>query len=278
LRAKTIFAGFAILTLLLGFSGITNFGSVYAEHTDSPDERDAKKVERQQERDAKRDEYKQERDAKRDEYKADKKEAKIKFKATRDEYKKKYEELRDQLKDELRQLKADRHPASEMAAMSSEISEEEILNFEEKRKRLHDLKREFREQILDLKTQARMQTDEMKQKFIQAGEERKNKVQAKLYVLKLKFKDRILDHPITDSLSTDIGSDEKRHVVVCHVPPGNPENEHSIRVSINAVHAHLAHGDALGPCNGEMSDDAPPPDGEQKTIELTESVGISDTE
>jgi len=144
-----------------------------------------------------------------------------------------------------------------MAAMSSEISEEEILNFEEKRKRLHDLKREFREQILDLKTQARMQTDEMKQKFIQTGEERKNKLQAKLYVLKLKFKDRILDHPIIDS-ATDVGSDEKKHVVVCHVPPGNPENEHSIRVSINAVYAHLAHSDALGPCNGEMSDDAPP--------------------
>jgi len=343
LKVNTIFAGFAILTLLFGFSGITNFDLVYAEHTDSPDEhdvkrdeykderdakkeeykderdakkqeykqerdakkqeykqerdakkeeykqeRDAKKQEYKQERDAKKEEYKQERDAKReeykderdrmrDEYKADRKEAKIIFKTTRDEFKQKYVDLKNQLKDELRQLKADRHTASEMAAMSSEISEEEILDFEEKRKRLHDLKREFREQILDLKTQARMQTDEMKQKFIQANEERKNKLKAKLYVLKLKFKDRILDHPIID-YATDVASDEKRHVVICHVPPGNPENEHSIRVSINAVHAHLAHGDSLGPCDGEMSDDTQPPDREQKTIELTESIGISDTE
>jgi len=150
------------------------------------------------------------RDRMRDEYKADRKEAKIKFKTTRDEYKKKYVDLKNQLKDELRQLKADRHAASEMAAISSEISEQEILDFEEKRMRLHDLKRDFREQILDLKTQSRMQTDEMKQKFIQADGERKNKIKAKLYVLKLKFKDRILDRPITDSLAFDIGSDEKK--------------------------------------------------------------------
>jgi len=84
LRVKTIFAGFAILTLLLGFSGITNFGSVYAEHTDSPDERDAKKAQYKQEHDAKRDEYKQERDAKRDEYKQERD-------AKRDEYKQEHD-------------------------------------------------------------------------------------------------------------------------------------------------------------------------------------------
>ena len=37
-------------------------------------------------------------------------------------------------------------------------------------------------------------------------------------------------------------------VVICHVPPGNPDNAHTIEVSENAVDAHLAHGDTLGPC------------------------------
>ena len=37
-------------------------------------------------------------------------------------------------------------------------------------------------------------------------------------------------------------------VVICHRPPGNPENAHTISVSPNAVPAHLAHGDTLGPC------------------------------
>ena len=39
-------------------------------------------------------------------------------------------------------------------------------------------------------------------------------------------------------------------VDVCHVPPGNPANFHTISVSGNALPAHLAHGDFLGPCLG----------------------------
>jgi hypothetical protein len=39
-------------------------------------------------------------------------------------------------------------------------------------------------------------------------------------------------------------------VTICHVPPGNPANAHSITVGAPAVPAHLAHGDPLplGPC------------------------------
>jgi hypothetical protein len=38
--------------------------------------------------------------------------------------------------------------------------------------------------------------------------------------------------------------------VVCHVPPGNPGNAHTIIVGDSAVPAHLAHGDYLGECSG----------------------------
>lgn len=38
-------------------------------------------------------------------------------------------------------------------------------------------------------------------------------------------------------------------VDVCHIPPGNPGNFHTIRVSENALSAHLSHGDVLGSCN-----------------------------
>lgn len=37
-------------------------------------------------------------------------------------------------------------------------------------------------------------------------------------------------------------------VLVCHVPPGNPANAHTICISTNAVPAHLAHGCHLGDC------------------------------
>lgn len=38
-------------------------------------------------------------------------------------------------------------------------------------------------------------------------------------------------------------------VMVCHVPPGNPANAHTLCVGAPAVKAHVQHhGDALGPC------------------------------
>jgi hypothetical protein len=47
-------------------------------------------------------------------------------------------------------------------------------------------------------------------------------------------------------------------VEICHIPPGNPANQHTIRISESAVPAHLAHGDVLGLC--------PPPDGATPTV------------
>jgi hypothetical protein len=43
-------------------------------------------------------------------------------------------------------------------------------------------------------------------------------------------------------------------VTICHIPPGNPDNAHTITVGAPAVPAHLAHGDTLGPCpNGQAA-------------------------
>ncbi|MEO8704716.1 MAG: hypothetical protein ABI867_31965 [Kofleriaceae bacterium] len=46
--------------------------------------------------------------------------------------------------------------------------------------------------------------------------------------------------------------------LVCHIPPGNPANAHTICVGKPAVDPHVAnHGDTLGECAVEPT---PPPD------------------
>lgn len=42
-------------------------------------------------------------------------------------------------------------------------------------------------------------------------------------------------------------------VAICHYPPGNPDEHHTIVVDVTAVPAHRAHGDTLGPCERPAS-------------------------
>ncbi len=44
------------------------------------------------------------------------------------------------------------------------------------------------------------------------------------------------------------GNIQSNKVDLCHVPPGNPGNAHTISISVSAVSSHLAHGDVLGAC------------------------------
>jgi hypothetical protein len=59
----------------------------------------------------------------------------------------------------------------------------------------------------------------------------------------------------------ETGEDAETKVVVCHVPPGNPENPVTIEVGESAVPAHLAHGDTEGAC---AADETPEEELEQE--------------
>lgn len=67
--------------------------------------------------------------------------------------------------------------------------------------------------------------------------------------------------PNTQTLSmslagkADSAGGEAGKTTICHFPPGNPANPHSITVGNPSLLAHLAHGDKLGACK-----DMPPAD------------------
>ena len=47
-----------------------------------------------------------------------------------------------------------------------------------------------------------------------------------------------------------------RKVLICHIPPGNPDNAHTICVGAPAVRAHEEnHGDPIGACDDGPEDD-----------------------
>lgn len=54
-----------------------------------------------------------------------------------------------------------------------------------------------------------------------------------------------------------------KKVLICHIPPGNPANAHTICVGKAATEPHVSHhGDTLGACATEPNpppDDPPPP-------------------
>jgi hypothetical protein len=54
-----------------------------------------------------------------------------------------------------------------------------------------------------------------------------------------------------------VPSDHK--VTICHIPPGNPDNAHTISVGEPALRAHIAHGDYCGPCHGDSDGGSPGP-------------------
>lgn len=45
------------------------------------------------------------------------------------------------------------------------------------------------------------------------------------------------------------GNNLGKKVYICHFPPGNPENAHTLCIDTSAVKAHLQMGDLLGPCD-----------------------------
>ena len=61
------------------------------------------------------------------------------------------------------------------------------------------------------------------------------------------------------------GSSSEVKITICHKPPGEPENVQTIQVAQSALQAHIDHGDAIGPCQGD-----PDPGAQQDEPEMVE--------
>ncbi|MBL4625947.1 MAG: ASPIC/UnbV domain-containing protein, partial [Flavobacteriales bacterium] len=56
-------------------------------------------------------------------------------------------------------------------------------------------------------------------------------------------------------------------VLICHIPPGNPNHPRTLCVNSNTIAAHLAHGDCLGPCNTPLARLAPTKEDDNQSVE-----------
>ena len=55
------------------------------------------------------------------------------------------------------------------------------------------------------------------------------------------------------ALTPSTNAEDGPKITICHIPLGNPDNAHEITISINALPAHLAHGDSVGACEPECT-------------------------
>jgi len=257
LKGNKLLTIFAISALLVSISA-TNF--VYADDS-SDNEEHKEKIEQAKQ-------YKKEL---REEYKIKLEEKKKIFVDYKKELKEKYKELKNEFKEKYAQLR--------ISTISDvdEDSENEIES-EIKRNELKLLKHEFRENIKNLKLEAKQHFDEFKHKLKDQENDRKNKIHDIINELKEKYKNKIRehDHRSTSDLESYLTDYENKKIEICHVPPGNPDNAHTLSISVNAMRAHLAHGDYIDECTENGDDETN--DEEEIEIDVEIEDGIAKIE
>jgi len=279
LKGNNLLAIFAIFALLVSISA-TNF--VYADDSSDNDEEleeqikadlrpqpPVKELEEQQKEKIKQ--AKQYKKELREEYKIKLEEKKKILADYKKELKEKYKELKNEFKEKYAQLRI-----STISDMD-EDSEDEIKS-EIKRNELRLLKLEFRENIKNLKLEAKQHFDELKHKLKAQETDRKNKIHDIINELKEKYKNKIRhhDHLLISDLDNYLTDYANKKIEICHVPPGNLDNAHTLSISVNAMRAHLAHGDYIDECTENGDDETN--DEEEIEIEVEIEDGIAKIE
>ena len=276
MKGKNLLAIFAISALLVSISA-TNF--VYADESSDNDEERKEKIakdkqlkkDQKEEHKEKIDQVKQYKKELREEYKKKYEEKKKILADYKKELKEKYSDLKNEFKEKYAQLRIS--TISDVDEDSDDEIESEI-----KRNELRLLKHEFREHLKNLKLESKQHFDELKNQLKSQDTDRKNKIHEIINELKEKYKNKIRehDHPKTSDFDSYPIDYESKKIEICHVPPGNPDNAHTLSISVNAMRAHLAHGDYIDEC-AENGDDETN-DAEKIEIEVEIEDGIAKIE
>jgi len=118
---------------------------------------------------------------------------------------------------------------------------------EKAQERKEKLKEKYDKEIEELREKAKKPDDKQKEKY----ERELKKFQEKVNRL-----DKDDDHDYDDDHVTEFNDYveidySSKTTVLCHYPPGNPDNAKTLTIGTKAVRAHVYnHGDSLGECGG----------------------------
>jgi len=254
MKGNKLLAIFAISALLVGISS-TNFA--FADDSSDNDEKRKEKIEKDKE-------FKKEL---REEYKKKFEERKKIFVDYKKELKEKYSDLKNEFKEKYAQLRI---------STISDIDEdsEDDIESEIKRNELRLLKHEFRENLKNLKLEAKQHFDELKNQLKSQETDRKNKIHDIINELKEKYKNKIREHNhrSTSDLESYPVDYASKKIEICHMPPGNSDNAHTLIVSVNAIRAHLAHGDYIDECTENGNDETNDEEEIQIDVEIEDGI------
>ena len=275
---------FIITILLLGSVNSNLSSNVFADDNSKKDNKEEKHLE---EKDKRQDEIKENQKQEKEkieEEKSKQKELKEEYQGIAEDKKKilvdfekelkeKYYNLKNEFKEKYAQLRISKLQSNVDSSLTTDDKEK----LEIKLKELRLLEQEFREKIKNLKLEAKEHFNEFKYELKIQQDDRKNQIRDRINDLKEKYKDQIKEHIHRSSsdLEKYRTEYEDKKIDICHIPPGNPDAAHTIRISVNALKAHLAHGDYLDECK-EQHDDSNTQEGKHFEIKIAEQLGLGD--
>jgi len=278
-----LFTIFSITILLAGSVNSSLSSNVFADDSSEKDKKEEKRLEEKEKQEDKIKEQQNQAKEKTEEEKLKQKESKEEYKDKVEEkkkiltdfekeLKKKYLNLKNEFKEKYAQLKISKTQSNSESSLTTNDNDE----LEIKLKELRLLEQEFREKIKNLKLEAKDHLSELKSESTIQQDDRKNQIRDRINELKEKYKDQIKEniHHSSSDLEKYRIEYENKKINICHIPPGNPDAAHTIRISVNALKAHLAHGDYLGECEEQTDNDNTNTQGTHFEITLEETLEV----